>query len=85
MYVYAFWLNDGTISQSGKRQSCITLFIMVSKYVTCLAIVQEGVWLSMFPQELGLIPCTFELITIYCDNVATLAYAKNPKYHGCVG
>ena len=31
---------------------------------------------------MGVIKTAFEPVTIYCDNMAALAYAKDPKYHG---
>ena len=55
---------------------------MESEYVTCSTAVQEGVWLKRFITKLGIVACASETITIYCDNIATLAYAKDPKYHG---
>lgn len=40
---YAFLLNNGAISWSNKKQSCIALSTMESEYVACSAAVQEGV------------------------------------------
>ena len=33
-------------------------------------------------QHLQIVKITFEPVTIYCDSMATLPYAKDPKYHG---
>jgi hypothetical protein len=45
---YAFLLNNGIITWSSKKQSCIALSTMVAEYVACSAAVQEAVWLKRF-------------------------------------
>ena len=79
---YAFLLNNGATSQSGKKQSSVALSTMESEYVTCSATIQEYVWLRRFIAELGIVAHALEPVTIHRDNVATLTYAKDPKYHG---
>ena len=44
--------------------------------------VQEGVWLRRFITELGIVARASEPVTIHCNSMATLAYTKDPKYHG---
>ena len=55
---------------------------MESKYVACSATVQKAVWLRRFLQHLDVIASAMDLVTIYSDSMATLAYVKDPKYHG---
>ena len=35
-----------------------------------------------FPTALRIVKTVLEPVTIFCDNIATLAVAKDPKYHG---
>ena len=79
---YAFLLNDCAISWSSKKQSCIALSTMEAKYIACSASVQEAVWLRRFLQYLEIVKTASEPVTIFCDSMAALACAKDPKYHG---
>ena len=78
---YAFLLSNGAISWGSKKQSYIALSTMESEYVACSAAVQEGAWIRRLITELGIL-ARVEPVTIHCDNMATFAYAKDPKYHG---
>ena len=55
---------------------------MEAKYVVCSSAIQEEVWLRRFLQDIRVVKTTFEPVTLYCDNMAALAYAKDLKYHG---
>ena len=55
---------------------------MEVEYVACSLAIQEAVWMRIFLQDIGVVKTTFEPVTLYCDSMATLAYAKNLKYHG---
>ncbi|GMP50698.1 hypothetical protein CsSME_00017211 [Camellia sinensis var. sinensis] len=79
---YAFMLSDGAISWSSKKQSCIALSTMEAEFVACSSVVQEAVWLRRFLQHLDVVTHTSDPVTIHCDSMAALAYAKDPKYHG---
>ena len=79
---YAFLLNNGAISWSSKKQSCIALSTMEAEYVACSSAVQEAVWLKRFLQHLEIDSVSVNLVKIYYDSTAALAYAKDPKYHG---
>ena len=50
--------------------------------MACATDVQEAVWLKRFLQLLGITTHYEEAVTLYSDSTATLAYAKDPKYHG---
>ena len=56
--------------------------MMEAEYVACSSAIQETVWIRRFLQDIRVIKTVFEPMTLYCDNMATLAYAKDPKYHG---
>ena len=55
---------------------------MEAEYVACSSTIQEVVWLKRFLQHLEIVKTTFEHVTIYCDSIAVLPYAKDPKYYG---
>ena len=78
---YAFLLNNGAISWSSKKQTCVALSTMEAEFVACSAAVQEAVWLRRFLQHLEVTEATSEPIVISCDSQAAIAYTKDPKYH----
>ena len=55
---------------------------MEAEYVVCSSAIQEVVWLRRFFQNIRVVKKTFEPVTFCYDNMAALAYAKDPKYHG---
>ena len=55
---------------------------MELEHVVCSAVVQEGVWLRRFIAKLGIVACASEPITIHCESMTALTYAKDPKSHG---
>ncbi|GMQ07645.1 hypothetical protein CsSME_00051760 [Camellia sinensis var. sinensis] len=69
-------------TRSSKKQSCIALSTMEAEFVACSSAVQEAVWLRRFLQHLDVVTHTSDPVTIHCDSMAALAYAKDPKYHG---
>ena len=75
---YAFFLNDCTISWCSKKQSYIALSMMEVEYIACSSAIQEAVWLKIFLQDLEVVKTGFELVTLHCDNMAVLAYARDP-------
>ena len=50
--------------------------------MACSSAVQEAVWLRRFLGHLDVVTYSIETVFIYCDSMAELAYAKDPKYHG---
>ncbi|KAK4384005.1 hypothetical protein Sango_2738800 [Sesamum angolense] len=55
---------------------------MEAKYVACTLAVQEDIWLWRFLKSLRILVHIDDVVVIYCDNTAAIAYAKDPKYHG---
>ena len=78
---YAFLLNNGAIIWTSKKQPCIALSTMEAEYVACSTAIQEVVWLRRFFQNLEVNKDALDPITVHCDSMAALAYAKDSKYH----
>jgi hypothetical protein len=55
---------------------------MEAEYVACSAATQDAVWLKNFLYHLKILKSASDPMTIYCDNTAAIAVAKDPKYHG---
>lgn len=55
---------------------------MEVEFITCLAVIQETIWLRRFLLTLGIIPKASKPITFHCDSQAIITYVKDPKYHG---
>lgn len=56
--------------------------MMKAECITCFLAIQETVSLRRFLRRLDVINIASNLVTIYCDSMAALAYANDPKYHG---
>ena len=79
---YVFLLNNGAISWSSKKQTCIALSTMEAEFVACDAAVQETIWLKRFLQNLWIGVNSSVPVVINCDSQATIDYTRDPKYHG---
>ncbi|KAK4382869.1 Retrovirus-related Pol polyprotein from transposon TNT 1-94 [Sesamum angolense] len=79
---YAFLLGGAAITWCSKKQPCISLSTMETKYIACTSTVQEAIWLRRFLKSLCIFAHVDDAVVIYCDNTTTIAYAKDPKYHG---
>ena len=79
---YAFLQNNDSITWSSKKQPCIALSTIEAEYVACSTAVQEAVWLRRFFQNLEVVKDASDPVTVHCDSMAALAYAKDSKYHG---
>ncbi|KAL0286172.1 UNVERIFIED_CONTAM: Retrovirus-related Pol polyprotein from transposon TNT 1-94 [Sesamum calycinum] len=79
---YAFLLGGVAITWCSKKQLCISLSTMEAEYIACTSAVQEAIWLRRFLKSLRISAHVDDAVVIYCDNTATIAYAKDPKYHG---
>jgi len=71
---YVFLLNNGTISWSSKKQTCIALSTMEAEFIACSTAVQEVVWLKKFMEHLGIIGRQMDAVLIFCDSQAAMAY-----------
>ncbi|KAL0378718.1 UNVERIFIED_CONTAM: Retrovirus-related Pol polyprotein from transposon TNT 1-94 [Sesamum radiatum] len=79
---YAFLLGGAAITWCNKKQPCISLSTMEAEYVAYTSAVQEAIWLRRFLKSLHISVHINDDVVIYCDSIATIAYAKDPKYHG---
>ena len=79
---YAFLLNNDAITWSSKKQPYIALSTMEAEYVACSTAVSKAVWLRRFFQNLEVIKDASDSITVHCNSMVALAYAKDSKYHG---
>ena len=79
---FVFLLNNGVISWSSKKQTCIALSTMEAEFVALSAAVQEGVWLKRFLDHLGVVEHAASSLLVNCDSQVAIAYTKDPKYHG---
>ena len=78
---YIFLLNNGAISWSSKKQSCIALSTMEAEFVAFSAAVQEALWLKSFFDHLGVNAKSADSVLVNCDSQAAIAYTMDPKYH----
>ena len=50
--------------------------------MACSSAIQEAIWLRRLLQHSEIVKTTSKPMTIYCDKMVVLAYAKDLKYHG---
>ena len=76
---YAFLLDGGAVSWCSKRQEVVSLSTAESEYVAVSHATKEALWLrSLIGQVFGRFA---DLTTLYCDNQAAIALAKDHQYH----
>ena len=76
---YVFFLGQGAISWSSKRQPTIALSTTEAEYMAASQSVKEAIWFRELMADVG---CVQERATmIICDNQGCIALAKNPKHH----
>nr|KAJ0190686.1 hypothetical protein LSAT_V11C800401250 [Lactuca sativa] len=79
---WVFLLGGGTISWASKKHTCITNSTMESEFVALYAAGKEAEWLRNLIYEIPLWPKSISIISIRCDNAATLAKAYSHVYNG---
>jgi hypothetical protein len=72
-------MDGGAISWSSRKQELVTLLIAEVEYVAAMHTVKECIWLHCLTCEI--LPTQPELITLYCDNQATLKLTQDNNYH----
>ena len=77
---YVFTLGGGVISWCNKKQDCIALLTIETKYVVCSLATQEAMWLRSFLYDLNLTPRVNDPVEMLCDNTAAIQFAKNLKF-----
>ena len=75
---YVFFLNNGSISWSMRKQTTVAMSTMEAEYVALSEASREAIARSMFLEELNLDLETPHVVT---DNQGALSIASNPTDH----
>ncbi|GAC1660287.1 MAG: hypothetical protein PVS3B3_30240 [Ktedonobacteraceae bacterium] len=75
---YVFYLGEGVICWSSKRQATVALSSTEAEYMALTHATKEAIWLRTLLEELGYVQ---ETTTIYEDNQSSIALARNPVHH----
>jgi hypothetical protein len=76
---YVFFLGNGPISWSSKRQRTVTTSSYEAEYIDQCNAFKEAVWLRLFLSEVGYPQAGPTIIDV--DNKSAIAIASNPEYH----
>ncbi|CAM8958294.1 unnamed protein product [Rhodiola kirilowii] len=77
---YAFYLGDGVISWSSKKQQVVALSTAEAEYIAVTTAACQAVWLRRILEDLK--HKQEGPTKIMCDNKSAIALAKNPVFHG---
>jgi hypothetical protein len=77
---FAFMLCGGAISWSSKKQPTVAVSSMEGEYMALSLAVRHSLWLRLLFSELGF-PFT-RALAIHTDNLAAIALAHDPQFHG---
>ena len=78
---FVFMFGGGAISWSNKKHDYVALSTMEAEYISSCATTKEAVWLKRFLQTLGVVISASKPVKLLCDNMATISFAKDPKFH----
>ena len=78
---FAFFVGQGVISWSAKKQPIITLSSTESEYVTLTHASKDVIWLHKLLKELLFIHPLSLPTTIHCDNQGAIELLKDSKFH----
>ena len=76
---YAFYMGEGTVSWSSKKQHIIALSTTEAEYIALTHAAKEALWLRTFLMELRNKP--MGPIMIRSDNQGAIALSKDNKFH----
>ena len=54
-----------------------------AEYIAASNAAKEAIWLQKFLGELGVAPSLDGPVLVFCDSIAAIAQAKEPKSHQC--
>src|SRR5271154_1801352 len=78
---YIFYLSEGVISWSSKRQATVALSSTEAEYMALTQATKEAIWLRTLLDELGF--KQHDATTLFEDNQSCIALTKNPIHHAC--
>ena len=69
--------------QYGKssKQDTTTDSTTKAEYIASVEVAKEGVWMKKFITDLGVVPSSKELISLYCNNNRAIAQVKEHMSH----
>jgi hypothetical protein len=70
-----FKLNDGAVSWSSRLQKTVAASTTEAEYMAAAAGVKEALWLRKLLVDFGY---PNKMVTIFCDNQASISLLKNP-------
>ncbi|GKC28563.1 retrotransposon protein, putative, ty1-copia subclass [Tanacetum coccineum] len=76
---YVFVLNGGVVDWKSTKQSIFATSSTDAEYITAFDASKEAVWIQKFIYRLGVVPTIEEPISMYCDNMETIA--NSDKIH----
>ena len=74
-----FTLNGGAISWKSSKKETTANSTTKLEYIGTSKVAKEAVWIKKFITELGVVPCIFYPILLYCDNNGAITQAKEPR------
>ena len=78
---YIFWLANGPISWSSKRQTTVATSTAEAEYIGQFNAGTESVWIRKFLTELGFKHLASDATVIHGDNETAIKLAKDPIQH----
>ena len=78
---YVFTLNGGAVSWKSSKEDTVAHSTMEAEYIATADAGIESVWIKQFITDLGVVPRMSSPLDLYCDNIGTIAIAKEPRNH----
>lgn len=79
---FTFFIGDGVVSWSSKKQPIITLSSTEAKYVALTHTSKDIIWIHKLLTEFSFIFSFTSPTTLYCDNQGAVHLSKDPMFHG---
>jgi len=77
---YVFFLSEGAVAWSSRKQPVLTLSTTEAEYVADAAYACHSIWMKRVINSLGF--SSYKCVKIFCDNSSTVKLSKNPILHG---